>query len=134
MSETLFDPVRQKPVPATPEEKVRQQVIHYLLHIVKVPISLIGVEYSLSNLEKGNAHRMDIIVWKPGGKQLTPWLLVETKAPHIPITDTIVYQLAEYLRLAPSAYLMLSNGKDTRILKWNNGAYGLISSLPFFNS
>ncbi|MEO7424547.1 MAG: type I restriction enzyme HsdR N-terminal domain-containing protein, partial [Fibrobacteria bacterium] len=63
---TLFDPVRKRHVVATPEETVRQSVLRYLLDVLKAPVNLIGVEYSLANLDPGNFRRVDIVVWRPG--------------------------------------------------------------------
>ena len=41
----LYDPIRQKDVPATPEEHVRQATIKFLMDEVKVPQNLIAVEF-----------------------------------------------------------------------------------------
>jgi hypothetical protein len=83
---TVFDPVRKRHVAATPEEGVRQAVLRYLLDVLRVPANLIGVEFSLASLEPGNLRRADIVVWRPGAGQLTPWLLVECKAPRVAAT------------------------------------------------
>lgn len=50
----LFDPIRKKDVPATPEEHVRQATVRYLLDVVKVPAHLIAVEFPLSLVGCGN--------------------------------------------------------------------------------
>jgi hypothetical protein len=129
---TLFDPVRRREVPATPEEKVRQAVLGYLLDTLRVPAGLIGVEFSLSALEPGNLRRADIVVFRPGAGQLAPWLLVECKEPGTAITDAVAFQVAHYLHRIPSLYLMVSNGGDTRCLERGEAAYRLIPSLPYF--
>ena len=41
--DTLFDPIRKKDVPASPEEYVRQATVRYLVDVVKVPEHLIAV-------------------------------------------------------------------------------------------
>jgi hypothetical protein len=129
---TVFDPVRKRKVPATPEEGVRQAVIRYLLDTLGVPANLIGVEFSLASLEPGNLRRADLAVWTPGAGQLTPWLLVECKAPAVSIDDATAFQAAGYLRRIPCSYVMLSNGKDTRCLEKEGEGYRLIPSLPFY--
>lgn len=129
---TVFDPVRKRLVPATPEEQVRQAIIRYLLDILKAPANLIGVEYSLSALEPGNFRRADIVVWRPGAGQLAPWLLVECKEPRVRIDDEVAFQAAGYLGRIPCRYVMLSNGRDTRYLERRGDGYELVAGLPFF--
>ena len=134
---TVFDPVRKLHVAATPEEGVRQAVIRYLLDTLGVPANLMGVEFSLASLDPGNLRRADIVVWKPGRSQggdgqLIPWLLVECKAPGIPIDDKVAYQVANYLGRIPCAFLMLSNGMDTRYMELVGSVYRPVPALPFF--
>jgi hypothetical protein len=131
---TLFDPVRKRHVAATPEEKVRQAVIRYLIDTVKVPPNLMGVEFSLSVLEPGNFHRVDIVAWRPGEGQLSPWLLVECKEPGSRIDDEVAWQAAGYLKRIPCRYVMLTNGKDTRWLERAGADYRLAPGLPFFTA
>lgn len=130
--DTVFDPVRKKSVPATPEEAVRQAVLRYLIDTLKVPINLIGVEFSLAALEPGNFRRVDIVVWRPGPGQLSPWLLVETKEPRVRIDDEVAFQAAGYLKSIPCRFVMLSNGADTRYLERYEGGYRLAAGLPFY--
>src|SRR5690554_7454915 len=59
---SYFDPIRKKNVPSTPEESVRQSVLHFLKNNLKVPEHLIEVEFSLTNIQKTNRDRVDILV------------------------------------------------------------------------
>ena len=129
---TVFDPIRRREVPATPEEAVRQAILRYLMETIKVPPRLIGVEFSLASLQAGNLKRMDIVAWHPGPGQLVPWLLVECKAPGVAIDDATAFQAAHYLARVPCAYVMLSNGADTRYLEKAGEGYRLVPALPFF--
>lgn len=131
---TLYDPVRKRHVAATPEEAVRQSVLRYLLDVLKAPANLIGVEYSLANLEPGNFRRVDIVVWRPGQGQLAPWLLVECKEPRVRIDDAVALQAGDYLRKIPSRYVMLSNGADSRYLERIGERYSLVAGLPFYSA
>jgi hypothetical protein len=131
---TLFDPVRKRHVVATPEEAVRQSVLRYLLDVLKAPVNLIGVEYSLANLDPGNFRRVDIVVWRPGPGQLAPWLLVECKEPRVRIDDAVALQAGDYLRKIPCRYVMLSNGADSRYLARKGEGYGLVAGLPFYST
>jgi hypothetical protein len=132
--DTLFDPVRKRHVAATPEEKVRQAVIRYLIDSVKVPPNLMGVEFSLSVLEPGNLRRVDIAVWQPGAGRLSPWLLVECKEPGSRIDDEVAWQAAGYLKHVPCRYVMLTNGRDTRVLERSGTGYRLAPGLPFYRA
>ena len=128
----LFDPIRKRHVAATPEENVRQAVIRYLIDTVRVPANLIGVEFSLSALEPGNFRRADVVAWRPGEGQLSPWLLVECKEPRSRIDDEVAWQAAGYLKRIPCRYVMLTNGKDTRLLERDGEGYRMAAGLPFY--
>jgi hypothetical protein len=130
----VFDPVRKRLVAATPEEAVRQAVLRYLIDTLKVPMNLIGVEFSLAVLEPGNFRRADIVVWRPGEGQLAPWLLVECKEPRVRIDDTVAFQAADYLKKIPCRYVMLSNGPDSRYLERHGNGYRLAAGLPFYSA
>ena len=134
-SKYLFDPVRRREVLATPEELVRQAILKYLIESLHVPVNLIGVEFSLSAIEPGNFNRADIVVYEPGQNQLKPWLLVECKAPQVPIDEEVAFQAAGYLKKIPSKFVMLSNGKTNQYLQWDLQAkkYIGVLSLPFFS-
>jgi Type I restriction enzyme R protein N terminus (HSDR_N) len=131
---TVYDPVRKRQVAATPEEAVRQSVLRYLLDVLKAPANLIGVEYSLANLEPGNFRRVDIVVWRPGRGQLDPWLLVECKEPRVRIDDAVALQAGDYLKKIPCRFVMLCNGADSRYLERKGDGYKLVAGLPFFAS
>ncbi|MFC1584513.1 type I restriction enzyme HsdR N-terminal domain-containing protein [Fibrobacterota bacterium] len=134
----LYDPVRKKWVAFTPEEHVRQSVLAFLATELGVPVSLTGVEYSLSHIEPGNRRQVDILVWKPGAPEdkvpIKPWLMVECKAPAVKITQDLQYQVSRYLSVAPSRYLMLTNGKTSLYFELVNGGYVTIQSLPAFKN
>ena len=81
----IYDPIRKKEVPLTPEEQVRQATVRFLLDVVKVPEHLIAVEFPLSAVEPKTADRVDIMVhnFRAGASLEKPWLLVECKAPGV---------------------------------------------------
>ena len=62
----IYDPIRKKFVALTPEERVRQKTLKYMIQRMKVPADKIGVEKSLSSLgDIGNRKRVDICIWGP---------------------------------------------------------------------
>lgn len=101
----IFDVVRKKYVALTPEEWVRQHIIHFLLIEKNVPISLIGVEKGITVL--GRKRRADVVVF---GRSGLPILLVECKAPTVPINPTVFSQAAVYTYGFGIDYIMLTNG------------------------
>ena len=101
----IFDEIRKKWIILTPEEWVRQHVVHFLLKEKNYPISLIAVEKQLKINTR--IKRTDIVVYN---KQGTPELLIECKAPSVKITQTTFDQIARYNLTANSNYLMVTNG------------------------
>ena len=101
----IFDIVRKTYVIVTPEEWVRQHVVHFLLKEKNYPISLIAVEKQLKINKR--VKRTDIIVYN---KQGTPEILIECKAPSVKITQTTFDQIARYNLSANSNFLMVTNG------------------------
>lgn len=110
----IFDVVRKKYVVLTPEEWVRQHVIHFLLTKINVPIGLIGVEKGLKILDR--KRRVDIVVFGSDG---LPVLLVECKAPTVPVNHSVFFQAAVYTYGFGSRYIMVSNGLDHLYLETN---------------
>jgi hypothetical protein len=109
--EEIYDPLRKKFVALTPEEWVRQHVIHFLLSHLDYPASLVSVEATLRYGQRKK--RTDLVVHGRNGK---PALIVECKAPHIPITREVLEQAAMYNMPMQVSYLVLTNGIDLHIL------------------
>jgi len=105
---TVFDPIRKKWLVLTPEEHVRQLVIPYLTEVMQYPASLLAVEKTIrvGNLSK----RFDIVVYNRSHK---PWMLVECKAPEVPVSEKTLYQLLSYQRTVQCSYWLLTNGRQT---------------------
>lgn len=103
----LFDPVRRKWVALTPEEWVRQHFINHLVHDLGCPASLIAVERALTL--NGLAKRADIVVHAPTG---VPLLLVECKAPGVPLSQAVFEQAARYNSVFKVRYLIVTNGLE----------------------
>ncbi|WP_288171950.1 type I restriction enzyme HsdR N-terminal domain-containing protein, partial [Porphyromonas sp. CAG:1061] len=63
----IYDPIRKKEVPLTPEERVRQAVVHLLTHQLDYPPTLIANEYTITVGKL--SRRCDTVVFTP---QLQP--------------------------------------------------------------
>lgn len=106
--EEVFDILRKKFVKLTPEEKVRQQLIHYLIHELEYPKGLIGVEKGL--MVNGKPRRMDLVVYDRAG---AAFMILECKAPEVKITKEVFDQAAMYNLKLKVPFLVVSNGHET---------------------
>ena len=126
----IFDQIRKKFVVLTPEEWVRQHVVNYLLNEKKAPKSWINVEkqFTLAGLKK----RFDVIVFSSDG---SVQLLVECKAPNIPISQETFDQIARYNMNFNSQYLMITNGLNHYYCKfeYKNRQYHFCEDLPILS-
>ena len=102
----IFDPLRKKWLLLTPEEWVRQNFVQYLVQVKKYPASLIAIEkvLQLGELKK----RFDILVYDNDHR---PWMMVECKAPEVPLEFTVLFQLLHYNISIPVPYLVITNGE-----------------------
>jgi len=126
----IFDIIRKKFVNLTPEEWVRQHVIHFLMIEKNVGSGLISVEKSLKF--NGLSKRFDIVV---SNNLAEPLLLIECKAPTIAITQATVQQAGIYLKTIKAKYVMLTNGLQHIYLMLNSETlkYEFIEELPILN-
>lgn len=117
--EEIFDPCRKKWVALTPEEWVRQQILNQLTEVLAVPPSWIAVEKEIevNQLRK----RFDILVADDCGR---PNLLIECKAPEVPLSESVLEQLLRYQIQISVPYLIITNGETTR--GWQKSAGRLI--------
>lgn len=101
----VFDVLRKRFIQLTPEEWVRQHVVHFLLEEKKIPKSLLNVEKQLRVHQL--IKRYDIIAYKPNGEI---FLVVECKAASVPVTQETFDQIARYNLALKAEYLMVTNG------------------------
>ena len=101
----IFDVVRKKFVALTPEEWVRQNLIHYLNECKKYPIGLFQVEGSIT--VNSMPKRCDIIVYN---NSLKPLLLVECKKPSVVLNQKIFDQATLYNLSLEVPYILITNG------------------------
>ena len=101
----IFDIVRKKYVKITPEEWVRQHMVHFLVEDKGVPLGLISVERALEF--NGLLKRFDICVSDRSGKMR---LLVELKAPHISLNNSTLMQAGIYQKVLGVSMVGISNG------------------------
>ena len=125
----IFDIIRKKYVVLTPEEWVRQHLIHYLVIIKGYPKSLIAVEKQLTinTLIK----RFDMLVFNKLG---TPEIIIECKSPTTKISQQTFDQIARYNLKLNANYLMVSNGLEHYFCNLDpiNEKYIFLKDLPAY--
>ncbi len=107
----VMDILRRKKVKLTPEEWVRQHVLYWLQNQTGYPHSLLSVE---RKVHASSGNRADVIGY---GKDGTPLLLVECKAPGESISSITAMQAMKYNQHLNASFIWLTNGKTHVVLK-----------------
>ena len=127
---SIFDEIRKKFILLTPEEWVRQHVVQFLLQDKKYPKSYINVEklIKINDLSK----RYDGVVFEPNGEI---FLLIECKAPEVPISQQTFDQIARYNLVLKAKYLMVTNGLNHYFcqMDFENEKYVFLKELPEYS-
>ena len=101
----IFDIIRKRYMVLTPEEVVRQLILHYLIEEKGYPKNRIRAEKGLE--VNTMAKRYDILVFD---KALKPVLLVECKSARVKIDHKVFDQIAQYNMTLKVPYLLVTNG------------------------
>ncbi len=109
----VYDPVRRRLVAATPEEKIRQKLLHRMLNDLGYPKGLIAVEMSLGKQKR----RADIVCYRCEG-ELQPLLIVECKALEISLETQ--EQAFGYNTALGAPFVCLAGSKEIVTL-WSDG-------------
>ena len=123
----IFDILRKKYIALTPEEWVRQHFVHFLVEHKGYPAALMANEIQLKVGEK--TLRADSVLYS---RDLKPRMIIEYKAPHIPITQKVFDQISIYNMLLHVDYLVVSNGLQHCICKmdYNDKKYLFLEDIP----
>lgn len=123
----IFDILRKKYIALTPEEWVRQHFVHFLVEHKGYPAALMANEIQLKVGEK--SLRADSVLYS---RDLKPKMIIEYKAPHIPITQKVFDQISIYNMLLHVDYLVVSNGLQHYICKmdYNDKKYLFLEDIP----
>ena len=113
--EQIFCEWRHRWVRLTPEEWVRQQLLHRMVSEWDYPASLIAVEQAIT---VGEVHkRCDAVVYDSA---MQPLMLIECKAETVPLTQKTLDQAIVYNRKLNVPYLLLCNGAQTIFVNGND--------------
>jgi len=121
----IFDVVRKKFVELTPEEWVRQHLVHFLVQARNYPLSLLGVEKQLKL--NNTIKRTDLVVYH---SSLKPLLLAECKAPQVDITQLTVDQALRYNIPLQVPFVLLTNGLKHVSVKIEHGVATYLRDVP----
>lgn len=123
----IFDEIRKKNILLTPEEWVRQNLIHYFIYDLNYPKGKIAVEkeFKVNHLKK----RFDLLVYND---QMQPFLLVECKSPDIKLTENTITQVTNYNSLFKSKYVLISNGNQTFCFENGEGSVVQLTAIPVY--
>jgi len=123
------DRIRSKFVHLSPEELVRQLLIHYLIEIKNYPKAKIQVEKQIEWNER--KFRFDILVYN---ETIQPFMLVECKSYKVQLEQSVLDQISKYNIEIGAPYLLVSNGQYVACFQLNAEAqeYQLIPEIPDF--
>lgn len=123
----IFDILRKKYIAITPEEWVRQHFVHFLVEHKGYPASLLANEIQLAVGDK--VLRADSVLYS---RELKPRMIIEYKAPHIPITQKVFDQISIYNMLLHVDYLVVSNGMQHYICRmdYDGKKYIFLEDIP----
>jgi len=123
----IFDFLRKKYVALTPEEWVRQHFTHYLVEHKGYPKGLLGNEIELQIGDK--RLRCDSILYN---KVARPQMIIEYKAPTVPLQQKVFDQVSAYNLLLRVDYLIISNGMEHYCCKmdYEHQKYLFLQEIP----
>ena len=136
--EQIFCELRHRWVRLTPEEWVRQQLLHRLVEQLHYPASLIAVEVPLqlpitNHQSPTNAkrYRADAIVYD---RSMQPMMLIECKAETVPLTQKTLDQAIVYNRRLNVPWLILHNGPQTVVVHLSGEAITTSATIPTYSA
>jgi len=122
---------RSKFLVLTPEEWVRQHLVHYLVHELGYPAGYLS-------LEKGTTYqqmlkRTDVLVYDAHRK---PLMLIECKAASVQLCNEVLHQVAQYNNTIDAPYVMITNGITSQVIQISkeNNALKVLNNIPDWES
>lgn len=122
----IFDYIRKKWVRLLPEEWTRQNLLRMLTDHLQYPGSRIKLE---QKIEYTGIYKMaDILVYD---KRLSPYLLMECKAPDVKLSQDVLDQLGMYNSKLKAKYIGISNGLVHYFFRYDGlSKYEIIRNFP----
>jgi len=121
----VFDSLRKQWLVLTPEEWVRQHMLHYLTDQLSYPIGLTAIEKGFEL--NGIPYRADIVTYDRSGSAI---LVVECKAPSIKLGQKAFDQIGQYNKVIEARYLVVSNGLEHFCVGTDAGQWKQLNHIP----
>ena len=123
----VFGAIRKKWLVLQPEEFVRQLLLLFLIHDMRYNRNRLTVERGVKI--NSQDRRTDILVFDAA---MAPFLLIECKAPQVPLTTDTFRQAANYNGPLRVPYLMISNGRESYVaeIDYDNQDYRFLDRVP----
>jgi len=112
----IFSPVRQKWLPLTPEERVRQEYLRVLTQEYGYVTDQMAEEMDVTGRGSARA-RADFVIWRSEQDrtdQRPPSIIVECKSDNVSIKPQDYAQGDNYARLANAPFFVTHNSRETK--------------------
>jgi len=129
----IYDPLRKRLVPRTPEEEVRQWFISVLGKEAGVPLHMMMSEVAMSVVTPSGTkpYRADILVYS---RQGNPLMVVECKRPSVKLSGATAQQALRYATILGVRYVALTNGTVSRMFELRGGKSTGLDTLPDYDA
>lgn len=128
----VFDIFRNKFVLLTPEEWVRQQLLHFLINNYDYPQNLIAVEKSI--MVNKQLRRYDAVIYSKANE---PIMIIECKAPTVKLTSSVFDQIISYNQCLDVEYLLITNGMNHYCIHYTSEmarVWNFMEEIPNYNA
>lgn len=125
----VWDIVRRKYVQMSPEEWVRQHMVHWLWKEKGYPLTLMKLEHH--HRAFGMPKRSDVLVLNALGAIV---LLCECKAAHVGLSVMHVRQAVVYNYTLHAPFVLITNGNAHVCLSMSEGNYNQIDDIPPYSA
>ena len=127
----IWDPLRKKEVALTPEERVRQWFIGFMVRSMKIPAHMMMSEVGFKLGQK--QFRADILVYD---RQARPLAVVECKRPEVQLGKEVLMQAVRYNMVLDVRYIIITNGMATFMFRKKgheaSEGYGPVEKVPVY--
>lgn len=123
----IFDNLRKRFVPLTPEEWVRQHFVQFMIDNLGYPAGKTGNEISLRINRQ--TKRCDTVVYNNYSQ---PLVIVEYKAPSVEIDQRVFDQIFVYNTKLNVPFLFVSNGLNHYACYIKNGKPLFMKDIPLY--
>lgn len=123
----LWNPILKRTFKQRPEERVRLQLLDYLLLSAGCSKSRVAFETPIKLRGDKTGSRTDLICFD---KSLNPHLLVECKAPEIRLNEKAAIQIARYNQKIDAQYLLITNGIVDYWFQLENETLKSLNAIP----